>query len=75
MASFPDAIVVVDHVHAIWVANMMVGQVRRQVQQATLGHRGRKSDPLYRIPQAAVDRCRAAHPAGTGSASGRPCRR
>ena len=27
----------------------MVDQVRRRVQQATLGHRGRKRDPLYRI--------------------------
>jgi transposase len=27
----------------------VVDQVRRRVQQATLGHRGRKRDPLYRI--------------------------
>ena len=27
----------------------MVDQVRRRTQQATLGHRGRKRDPLYRI--------------------------
>jgi transposase len=27
----------------------VVDQVRRRVQQATLGHRGRKPDPLYRI--------------------------
>ena len=27
----------------------MVDQVRRRVQQVTLGHRGRKPDPLYRI--------------------------
>jgi transposase len=41
--------VVVDHFHAVKLANMMVDQVRRRVQQATLGHRGRKHDPLYRI--------------------------
>jgi transposase len=43
------ATVVVDHFHAIRLANMVVDQVRRRVQQATLGHRGRKRDPLYRI--------------------------
>ncbi len=40
---------VVDHFHAIRLANTVVDQVRRRVQQATLGHRGRKRDPLYRI--------------------------
>jgi transposase len=43
------ATVVVDHFHAIRLANAVVDQVRRRVQQATLGHRGRKPDPLYRI--------------------------
>jgi transposase len=43
------ATVVVDHFHAIRLANVVVDQVRRRVQQATLGHRGRKRDPLYRI--------------------------
>jgi transposase len=43
------ATVVVDHFHAIKLANLVVDQVRRRVQQATLGHRGRKRDPLYRI--------------------------
>jgi Transposase len=28
---------------------VVVDQIRRRVQQATLGHRGRKRDPLYRI--------------------------
>jgi transposase len=41
--------VVVDHFHAIKLANTVVDQVRRRTQQATLGHRGRKNDPLYRI--------------------------
>jgi Transposase len=41
--------VVVDHFHAVRLANAVVDQVRRRIQQATLGHRGRKRDPLYRI--------------------------
>jgi len=43
------ATVVVDHFHAIKLANAAVDQVRRRTQQAALGHRGRKRDPLYRI--------------------------
>ena len=43
------ATVVVDHFHAIKLANTVVDEVRRRVQQAVLGHRGRKHDPLYRI--------------------------
>jgi transposase len=49
VASLGHATVVVDHFHAIRLANAVVDQVRRRVQQATLGHRGRKPDPLYRI--------------------------
>jgi transposase len=48
-ASLGHARVVVDHFHAIRLANAVVDQVRRRVQQATLGHRGRKRDRLYRI--------------------------
>ena len=40
---------VVDHFHAVRLANTVVDQVRRRTQQATLEHRGRKRDPLYRI--------------------------
>jgi transposase len=43
------ATVVVDHFHAVKLANAVVDQTRRRTQQATLGHRGRKQDPLYRI--------------------------
>jgi transposase len=46
--------VVVDHFHAIRLANMVVDQVRRRTQQATLGHRGRKHDPLYQIRKLAI---------------------
>jgi transposase len=45
----PDAKLVVDHFHVIRLANQALDEVRRRVQQATLGHRGRKGDPLYRI--------------------------
>jgi transposase len=48
-APLGHATVVVDHFHAIRLANVVVDQVRRRVQQATLSHRGRKRDPLYRI--------------------------
>jgi transposase len=48
-APLGHATVVVDHFHVIRLANLVVDQVRRRVQQATMGHRGRKPDPLYRI--------------------------
>ena len=49
VAPLGHATVVVDHFHAIKLANTVVDQVRRRTQQATFGHRGRKHDPLYRI--------------------------
>jgi transposase len=49
VAPLGHATVVVDHFHAVRLANTVVDQVRRRTQQATLGHRGRKHDPLYRI--------------------------
>jgi transposase len=49
VAPLGHAAVVVDHFHAIRLANTVVDQVRRRTQQALLGHRGRKHDPLYRI--------------------------
>ncbi len=45
----PDATLVVDHWHAIRLANQVVDEVRRRVQRETTGHRGHKHDPLYRI--------------------------
>ena len=48
-ARLGHARVVVDHFHAVRLANTVVDQGRRRTQQATLGHRGRKRDPLYRI--------------------------
>jgi transposase len=48
-ARLGHATVVVDHFHAIRLAYTVVDQVRRRIQQVTLGHRGRKRDPVYRI--------------------------
>ena len=44
----PNAIRVVDHFHAIKLANTAIDDCRRRVQHQQLGHRGRKTDPLYR---------------------------
>ena len=48
-AQLPDARLVVDHFHVIRLANTALDEVRRRVQHTTLGHRGHKDDPLYRI--------------------------
>src|SRR4029453_3600352 len=48
VAPLGHARVVVDHFHAIRLANAAVDQARRRTQQGTPGHRGRKHDPLYR---------------------------
>jgi transposase len=45
----PAPVYVVDHFHAIKLANAAIDDIRRRVQQETLGHRGRSGDPLYRI--------------------------
>lgn len=45
----PEAIVVVDAFHIVKLGTTMVDDVRRRVQQDTLGHRGRKDDPLWGI--------------------------
>jgi len=47
--SLGHATAVVDHFHAIRLANAAIDDVRRRVQQDTLGHRGRKGEPLYGI--------------------------
>jgi transposase len=44
-----QAIRVADPFHVVRVANRVLDTVRRRVQNRTLGHRGRKRDPLYRI--------------------------
>ena len=47
-AHLPNAIRVVDHFHAIKLANAAIDDTRRRVQHTVFGHRGRKGDPLYR---------------------------
>jgi transposase len=44
----PDATQVADPFHLVKLANAKVDEVRRRVPNETLGHRGRKTDPLYR---------------------------
>lgn len=69
-AHLPDSTLVVDHFHAVKLANRMVDDVRRRVQHDTLGHRGRRDDPLYRVrrhprssmPTPSPVACQAAQP-------------
>jgi transposase len=44
----PWATQVADPFHVTKLANQRLDEVRRRVQNETLGHRGRKADPLYR---------------------------
>src|SRR4051812_21388384 len=44
----PDAVQVADPFHVVKLANQALDECRRRVQNETLGHRGRKTDPLYR---------------------------
>jgi transposase len=45
----PDAVAVLDAFHVVRLGTQVVGEVRRRAQQDTLGRRGHKQDPLYRI--------------------------
>jgi transposase len=47
--ALPGATVVLDAFHAVRLAQQAIDDVRRRVQQDTLGHRGRTGDPLYGI--------------------------
>lgn len=44
----PDAVQVADPFHVVKLANSKLDECRRRVQNDTVGHRGRKDDPLYR---------------------------
>lgn len=44
-----DATAVLDAFHVVKLGTQAVDEVRRRVQQDTLGHRGRRGDPLYGI--------------------------
>jgi transposase len=48
-AQLPDAVRVLDPFHVVRLAIAAVDDVRRRVQQAQTGHRGRTGDPLYGI--------------------------
>lgn len=45
----PNAVAVLDAFHVVKLGTAVVDEVRRRVQEATLGHRGHKDDPLYKI--------------------------
>ena len=44
----PDAVQIADPFHVVRLANQKLDECRRRVQNETMGHRGRKDDPLYR---------------------------
>lgn len=48
-AELDEATPVLDAFHVVKLAGQVLDEVRRRVQQATLGRRGHKNDPLYRI--------------------------
>ena len=48
-SELPEAVRVLDPFHVVRVALTVVDDVRRRVQQAQTGHRGRTNDPLYGI--------------------------
>ena len=48
VATLPEATLVADPFHVVKHANSKLDECRRRVQNETLGHRGRKADPLFR---------------------------
>ena len=46
--SLPNAVQVADPFHVVKHAGTKLDECRRRVQNETMGHRGRKDDPLYR---------------------------
>jgi transposase len=48
LSYLPDATVTVDCFHGVKLANSMVDDIRRRTQQESLGHRGRRDDPLFK---------------------------
>ena len=60
-----DATSVLDAFHIVKLAGDAPGEVRRRVQQDTLGHRGRKGDPLYQIRNLLRASHTQAHPVPT----------
>ena len=66
-AAVPDAAQVADPFHVVRLANTALDEVRRRVQNQTLGHRGHTHDPLYRARKLLV----AAHERVTESGDAR----
>ena len=60
-----DATSVLDAFHIVKLAGDPLDEVRRRVQQDTLGHRGRKGDPLYQIRNLLRASHTQAHPTPT----------
>jgi transposase len=65
---------VADPFHLVKLANTKLDGCRRRVQNETVGHRGRKDDPLYRATQAVDQGARAARRSRRDEAA-RPARR
>jgi transposase len=57
----PHTTQVAGSVHLIQLANRVLDEGRRRVQNDTLGHRGCKNDPLYRARRLFDDRTRVPH--------------
>ena len=62
-----DATSVLDAFHIVKLAGDALDEVRRRVQQDTLGHRGRKGDPLYQIRLLLRASHTQAHPTSKGT--------
>ena len=76
-ATLPAATLVMDCFHAVALANRTVDKVRRRVQTETLGHRGRRDDPAYKIRRLALVDAERLHEKGwqrliTGIEAGDP---
>ena len=48
LSYLPDTTVTADYFHGVKLANSMVDDIRRRTQQGSLGHRGRREDPLFK---------------------------
>ena len=69
-----DATSVLDAFHIVKLAGDAPGEVRRRVQQDTLGHRARTGDPLYTGPQSFARLTHAGSPHVNKNVSVRPSR-
>ena len=65
MTSSTDATSVLNAFHIVKLAGDALDEVRRRVQQDTLGHRGRTGDPLYLVRNLLRASHTQAHPTST----------